>query len=339
MSKAAEEELAKKGRSIVACSLASITLISGCASSSRDIASAYVSPNTYQSWSCEQIYEENSRLAVRVSQLGGKVDERANGDAAAMTIGMILFWPALFFVKGNGPEAQEYARLKGEHEALQKAVSTKGCIPASTGATPQTTNGPAKLTPAVAVAAASPQVGSTTSRPTVEPIQNQDIPEIHCPKKGTTLITSKKGPFEFSDSNGLFCRYNFNGGIEERMPIMQTYSKNHRYAQEAQETIKKLSPLVVGETASFVSYSQDFVSSASWQHTFTVEGREVVSVPAGNFDTYVIRWKERSTGFERDTVYWYSPSIGLPVKQEITHYRGNAGGIESWEALEIKSPS
>jgi hypothetical protein len=38
-----------------------------------------------------------------------------------MALGLILFWPSLFFLDGDGPEAQEYARLKGEYEALEVA--------------------------------------------------------------------------------------------------------------------------------------------------------------------------------------------------------------------------
>ena len=37
-----------------------------------------------------------------------------------MAVGLLLFWPALFFLEGgDGPEAAEYARLKGQYEALR----------------------------------------------------------------------------------------------------------------------------------------------------------------------------------------------------------------------------
>jgi hypothetical protein len=51
----------------------------------------------------------------------------AGADTAQMAIGLVLFWPALFFLEGgDGPEAAEYARLKGEYEALRKiAVQRK----------------------------------------------------------------------------------------------------------------------------------------------------------------------------------------------------------------------
>ena len=45
-----------------------------------------------------------------------------------MGVGLILFWPALFFLEGgDGPEAQEYARLKGEREAIERSSIKKKC--------------------------------------------------------------------------------------------------------------------------------------------------------------------------------------------------------------------
>jgi len=38
-----------------------------------------------------------------------------------------LFWPALFFLDGDNPQAVEYARLKGERETLEKVAIDKNC--------------------------------------------------------------------------------------------------------------------------------------------------------------------------------------------------------------------
>lgn len=39
---------------------------------------------------------------------------------------MVLFWPALFALEGgDGPEATEYAQLKGEYEAARQASEKK----------------------------------------------------------------------------------------------------------------------------------------------------------------------------------------------------------------------
>lgn len=45
-----------------------------------------------------------------------------------MAIGLVIFWPALFFLEGgDGPEAQEYARLRGERDALEQVAVQKSC--------------------------------------------------------------------------------------------------------------------------------------------------------------------------------------------------------------------
>ena len=42
--------------------------------------------------------------------------------------GIILFWPALFFLGGTKEQEAEYARLKGEYEALDRVAVQKNCI-------------------------------------------------------------------------------------------------------------------------------------------------------------------------------------------------------------------
>jgi len=134
----------------------SLLLSYGCASQSKDIGAAYVSPIQYKDYTCRQIREELARVTTRAHQLAGQVDENATGDAVAMGVGLILFWPALFFIDGDGTEAQEYARLKGEREALEQAAIRKDC-----GKTPQTT--PASISePATETASETPSPTSAT---------------------------------------------------------------------------------------------------------------------------------------------------------------------------------
>ncbi len=102
-------------------------LLQGCATSSKDVATAYVSPMQYQSYDCTQLSSETQRIQVRVSQIGGRLDEAAANDKAIAGVGAILFWPALFALGGTKQQEAEYARLKGEYEALQQAATLKKC--------------------------------------------------------------------------------------------------------------------------------------------------------------------------------------------------------------------
>ena len=103
-------------------------LASGCASRPKNIGASYVSPVQYQSYTCDQIEQELARVTRRGSELYGTLDKKAGTDAMQMGVGLVLFWPTLFLLEGgDGPEAQEYARLKGEKEALEKIAIKKNC--------------------------------------------------------------------------------------------------------------------------------------------------------------------------------------------------------------------
>jgi len=116
-------------KTIAACLAAAIaTTTTGCATSAKNVGTAYVSPIQYQAYTCPQIGLEVQRLAFRVSEMTGKVDDKATRDAVAMGVGLVLFWPALFFLSGgNAAEQAELARLKGEYEALQQAAIARNC--------------------------------------------------------------------------------------------------------------------------------------------------------------------------------------------------------------------
>ncbi|MEZ5814728.1 MAG: hypothetical protein R3E13_08460 [Alphaproteobacteria bacterium] len=107
--------------------LLGILLLTACASHTHEIPAAYVSPLQYQDYSCKQLGAESQRVSSRAEQVAYEVNKNADGDSAAMAAGLILFWPALFFIDGDTPQAQEYARLKGEYEALEKAGVQKSC--------------------------------------------------------------------------------------------------------------------------------------------------------------------------------------------------------------------
>lgn len=111
----------------VLTALASTVTIFGCATASKDIVTAHVSPIQYQTYSCDQIAGESQRISTRVTQLSGRLDQAAANDQALAGVGAILFWPALFALGGTKEQEAEYARLKGESEALQQSAIIKSC--------------------------------------------------------------------------------------------------------------------------------------------------------------------------------------------------------------------
>ena len=128
---------------VAGTALSLVLTVIGCASSSTQIATAYVSPLQYQNHDCDQLATELTRVSQRAPQLGGRLDEAASNDKALTAVSLLLFWPAAFALGGTKPQEAEYARLKGEAEAIQQAAVSKRCpgmmpaVPAGSGvATP-----------------------------------------------------------------------------------------------------------------------------------------------------------------------------------------------------------
>jgi len=105
----------------------SVTLATACATSPDKIQTAYVSPVAYQNYSCTQIRAELERVTLRAQQLHGTLQERADNDGGKMFVGMVFFWPILFALEGDDVGSHEYARLKGERDALERLSTEKNC--------------------------------------------------------------------------------------------------------------------------------------------------------------------------------------------------------------------
>ena len=73
----------------------------------------------YSNYDCDQIRGEIVRVGARVNQVAGVQDKRAKNDQIAMGVGLVLFWPALFFL-ASGDKKEELSRLKGEYDALMR---------------------------------------------------------------------------------------------------------------------------------------------------------------------------------------------------------------------------
>jgi len=101
-------------------------LLSGCATAPENIGARYVSPAQYSSYDCDQIQQELQRVEGRVSQVSGQQQKKASSDQIAMGVGIVLFWPALFFLAGND-QKEELSSLKGTYDALAQAAIQKKC--------------------------------------------------------------------------------------------------------------------------------------------------------------------------------------------------------------------
>ncbi len=101
--------------------------LGGCASSSTEIAPAYVSPVMYQQYTCPQLALEAQAVSTRAAGLSGVQDQKRTNDGLATAAAIVIFWPAAFFVGGDKQTAAELAQMKGQMVAIEQAANMKRC--------------------------------------------------------------------------------------------------------------------------------------------------------------------------------------------------------------------
>jgi hypothetical protein len=146
--------------------------LGGCSTASKDILPTPVSPMQYSNYDCDQIAAEQRRIYQRVGELGGRLDQAAGNDNVLAWTGGLLFWPALFFLGGTKPHEAEYARLRGEYDALHQTAIMKKCAGALTPplqqAAPAAPAGQGAATPAAATPTTLTPASATGDQPTVK---------------------------------------------------------------------------------------------------------------------------------------------------------------------------
>ena len=104
-----------------------LVVITGCSTAAKDISARYVSSAQYASYDCEQVEQELIRISGKVQAMTGQLNDNLEPDNVTTTAGILLFWPALFFLGGTKEQEAEYAQLKGEYNALEQASIQKKC--------------------------------------------------------------------------------------------------------------------------------------------------------------------------------------------------------------------
>src|SRR5450631_3157635 len=91
------------------------------------ISASYVSPVMYQQYTCQQLAMEAQSVTARAGVVSGAQDQKRSNDGLATAAAVVVFWPAAFFVGGNGQTAAELAQLKGQMVAIEQASIQKKC--------------------------------------------------------------------------------------------------------------------------------------------------------------------------------------------------------------------
>jgi len=115
----------KKTILVSVCS--AMTLV-GCAKPPQKIEAAYQSPVIYKHLSCREIIKERNTVVAKVNEATGQQKKNSTNDAVAMGVGLVLFWPSLFFIRSGKQVDGQLAAYKGQYDALTAAGEQKGCL-------------------------------------------------------------------------------------------------------------------------------------------------------------------------------------------------------------------
>jgi hypothetical protein len=83
--------------------------------------------SSHQNLSCQQLAQEAQGVSARAAQIAGAQDQKRTNDQIATAAAIVVFWPAAFFVGGNGQTAAELGQLKGQMVAIEQASIAKKC--------------------------------------------------------------------------------------------------------------------------------------------------------------------------------------------------------------------
>jgi hypothetical protein len=135
--------------------------------------------------------------------------------------------------------------------------------------------------------------------------------EVAWNEDGATVFQRVDAPGQWFSMRG-FLRQDAGSRSQKRQTIYRTV------APDAGDELSSSQPLTFQRE--YLSDDKLMVHATSW----TVEGRQQITVPAGTFDCWLIVWRARSlksdwTGFER---WWYSPEAQQYVRLEYKYGDG-----------------
>lgn len=117
--------------------LLAAALLSACATRAVDVKPTPADPRAYETWTCDALLADMDRVQQRAADVAYAVDARAGNNMIALSVGVLVFWPALLAMRSDGLDAVELGRLHGRFEAMKVQFERKQCPPPSEWLPPQ----------------------------------------------------------------------------------------------------------------------------------------------------------------------------------------------------------
>lgn len=334
-------------RIAVAC----LGMTAACVKNPDNIKATYVPFAPYESLQCSQLSEEIRRVSINLNDIAEKQRQNFVTDTALLTVGLVIFWPALLAMPATTDRSTELGRLRGEYDALQTAMArrcTTAQSPAAPGDTIQTVASatvPDTILGRDAVNPTPLAVAHTTAIPAfpVSPA-SVEIGAILCPASGTVAQRSNDTTIYYHGSatdNPDMCLYEVKSPGRTTQSIRELYSLwdgDRARGNNSRELIRSVLYGAIGTTIRFDALSQN----AMWQLSFRLDGMENINTGGKTFATNRIVKEMRGTGanfYHAVTTFWLDRQTGLIVKRAYDLRNGTpATGDRSFELVAISLP-
>ncbi len=143
------------------------------------------------------------------------------------------------------------------------------------------------------------------------------------------LDTGKTVTTTVLPSDGFLVKRQANGKQYSRYGF---FAKSPETISAIEKTkLETIWPLESGKTVSY----ERALDKERWTDTITITGTESVSVDAGKFDTYVVKWESRNAAgtWSGQCTRWYSPKLGWNVKTECSDTTSKS---QRWEMTNVQ---
>lgn len=108
-------------------SMCVVGAIAACAENPTTTRAAYVPTAQYENLSCQQLGMEAKNVSNRAHDAANLQRRHRTQDEIKTAAGLVIFWPALLFVRGNDETTAELAQLKGQMQAIEQVSTAKQC--------------------------------------------------------------------------------------------------------------------------------------------------------------------------------------------------------------------
>jgi hypothetical protein len=319
--------------------VAGLLLLSACVTHPSNITTSFVGHAQYRGMACAEIERELVRVSTQEADKSRIQGANFAADTAMLTVGLLVFWPALLAMPLTTDHRHEISRMRGEKEALERARDGQCSGAVTTQAVP-TIPDSLSMSAAVAaggvVAAPAPVVAVAPA-----PVSRQPWP-LGCPATGTVVFYSNNSTLtsEGRDRDDpRLCRVLL-GANQQRLIYGlvndNSYgSDNYRLGLGALHEPAGIIP--TGRVSDFVAFrTMPNGLSQQFRERWSVGGEETIHTAAGEFRTVVVEQllESQGGGHQSTSRYWLDITTGVIVRKTVS-LRAGTTQDNGYEAIRI----